>query len=542
MARRLRIVGLGAAGAVMGLAAESIAYAWADTGDWLPDLLTGWTLVGSGLVAMAHRPKSRIGALLVAAGLTWFLGNFAHVDWPPAAWLGSELLFLHRAPLIQCVLCFPTGRLTTRHAQAVTLAGYVTGLVAPLGRSDLVTLALGLLVTVCATADFARAVGQDRRARARSLPAGILLGLSLVALAVLHRAYPAGGPDAALLRGYEVVLAVVAVDLAVALVDARWERADLTDLVVALAEDRSGTLRDALARALGDPSLQIGYRLADSDCYTDAEGRMVDVTHIGPRVLTRVPAHGPPLAVVIHDPAVLGNAALVGAVESATQLAASNMRLQAEVRAKLADLSASRRRLVSAGDDERQRIEQRLREGAEQRLNDLAVALDEIHRQAARGACEVVMQPLTRARERLETTLTDLRHLAQGLYPATLTERGLAAAVGELAEQHRLPVTVAISADGLPLDVASAAYFVCAEALTNIDKHAHGSRCSVSIQRHASRVHVEVADDGVGGADLAGGSGLRGLADRVGAMGGTLAVRSALGAGTVVVADLPLDA
>lgn len=499
--------------------------------------------MSTGLLAWTRRPLSRIGLLLVASGFAWFLGNFAGAAWSPAAWIGTHLLYLHRGPLIHCVLSFPTGRPSTRHARVVIAFGYLAGIVTPLGRSDTVALVLGLAIAASATWGCFSAVGRNRRAQATSLPAAALLGLSLVAVACTHLAYPAGDADARVLLAYELLLAAVAIGTTVALLAERWERATVTDLVVALSEDRSGSLRDALARALGDPSLQIGYRLAHSDQYVDAEGRPVEVAHLDSRrEVTRVGGDGRPIAVLVHDSSVLRDPSLVRSVESAAELAASNARLQAEVRGRLAELSASRERLLAADDDERARLEHRLRAGAEHHLTELADSLDKIRECAEGASAEALIEPITVARERLELMLADLRDLARGLHPHALTQQGLSVALDELATGARLPITVSVPDMDVPADLAVAAFFVCAEALSNVEKHARASHCAIAVERRGDRLVVEVADDGVGGADLALGSGLRGLADRVQALRGTLTVRSAAGMGTTITADLPVDA
>jgi signal transduction histidine kinase len=256
------------------------------------------------------------------------------------------------------------------------------------------------------------------------------------------------------------------------------------------------------------------------------------------RVVTPIERGGERLAALIHDPAVLKDPALVEAVAAAARLEAVNSRLQADVRAQLAELAASRRRLLDAGDEERRRLERELHEGAEHRLEILAALLHE-----ARGRADAAtVEHLERARHQLERTLEDLHELARGLHPRALADEGLLGGVKALAASCPLPVEIAVDAARLPAAVEVAAYFVCAEALANVVKHARASHVSIGAQRHDGRLLVEVSDDGSGGADPTSGSGLRGLADRVEALGGVLYVDSTPGRGTLLAAEIPLAA
>jgi PAS domain S-box-containing protein len=214
-------------------------------------------------------------------------------------------------------------------------------------------------------------------------------------------------------------------------------------------------------------------------------------------------------------------------------------RLNAELHLRLEQLAASRARIVTAGDVERRRLERNLHDGAQQRLVTLSLSLRlaleklESDPAAARTA-------LVGAGDELSHALEELRELARGLHPAVLTDRGLRAAVETLAD--RAPVSVRVTEivdERLPEPVEAAAYYLVAEALTNVAKYASASQVSVRVARTDGNVVVEVADDGIGGADAAGGTGLRGLADRVEALGGSLEVVSPEGAGTSLRAEIP---
>jgi signal transduction histidine kinase len=534
--RQRGLVGL--AGATLGLTAEWVGFGWDDPRHWIPDLAVGWTLIGCGLIASRRRPESRTGPLMAATGFTWFLGNFAQAGAAAVAWVATHLVYLHRGPLVQLVLAYPSGRPGSRLVRAAVAVGYAAAIITPIWRSEAATILLaGLLLGVCAR-EYVRAVGRARRARLIALQAAAGLSLVLAGIAVARLLLPPGDVSGPLLFVYEAALCVLAGGLLAGLLSAPWDRAAVTDLVVELGEARSGTLRGELSRALGDPSLEIGYWLPDRAMFVDAEGRVLSLPDAASgRSVTIVERGGHPVAVLVHDPAVLEDPGLLEAVTSAAQLAASNARLQAEVQARVAELAASRRRILAARDEERRRLERRLHEGAEQRLGELAVALRR-GRRSASG--QRTRDQITRAEEQLVRTLEELRQLAHGLHPRLLAERGLGGALAALVEDLSLPVEIRVTSNQLPERVAVAAYFVCAEALVNVAKHAAAAHVTVAVTAGDGRVRVEIEDDGVGGADPARGSGLRGLADRVETVGGTLQVESVPGHGTRLAAEIPL--
>jgi signal transduction histidine kinase len=208
----------------------------------------------------------------------------------------------------------------------------------------------------------------------------------------------------------------------------------------------------------------------------------------------------------------------------------------ADAREKLA---TSRARIVAAGDAARRRIERDLHDGAQQRLVALALNLRLLQEGVGEGS---VAAGLATARAELDLALTELRELARGIHPSVLTERGLAAALDALAKRAPMPVDLEADAacDRVALPLQTTAYFVVAEALTNATKHAECSRAGVRVQLQGESVVVEVSDDGTGGADADGGSGLGGLADRVSALDGAFEVTSPTGGGTTIRAQLPL--
>jgi signal transduction histidine kinase len=366
----------------------------------------------------------------------------------------------------------------------------------------------------------------------------VVLGAVLAGGAVARLVVPGDVAEDASLLSYQVVVCLVAVGLASSLLSRPWEHAAVADLVVDLGEARSDTLRDALSRALGDPTLDVGYWSREVEGFVDARGRELSLPSADDgRVSTVIEGGSGPLAVLIHHRALLDDPALVESVGAAARLASANARLQAEVRAQVAALDASRRRVVTVGDEEHRRLEARLRAGAERRMEALAARVA-----SGRAALDdaAAKELLASVENQLAAALDELRSLAAGLHPRLLTEAGVSGALAALAARCPVPVRLVTNVERLPDPIEVAVYFVCSEALANVAKHAAATCADVTVETVDVRVTIEVADDGVGGADLGAGSGLRNLADRVEALGGTLHVTGGPSGGTRLVAELPL--
>ena len=248
--------------------------------------------------------------------------------------------------------------------------------------------------------------------------------------------------------------------------------------------------------------------------------------------------NGDRVAALIHDPALSGEPELLEAVSAAAGIAIENGRLHVELRARLEELRGSRSRIVEAGQKERQRLERNLHDGAQQRLIalslDLSLLEQELGNEGGAG------MRLAQARREIATSLGELREVAQGIHPAVVSGHGLAVALEQLAARAPVPVRLTVAVDGrLPEPVEVAAYYLVSESLANVAKHARASSATVSVNRGGGQVVVEIVDDGIGGADTERGSGLRGLADRVEALGGWLRVWSPTGGGTHVKAEMP---
>lgn len=525
--------------AVIGLAGEWRLFGWADRRDWVPDLLTGWVLIGCGLISWSRRPDSRSGALLAATGFAWFVPNFATTGIGALDWVGVHALYLHRGPLLAAVLTYPRGRVIRRVEKAAVAGGSVFAIVTPLWRNEDATIGLATLLVIVAVRNYLGAVGAERRMRRAALHASTWFAVVLVAIALLRLAFVTRAATETTLLVYQASLCALAIGLVIGLFRASWEGAEVIDLVVELGETGVVTLRDALARAIGDPRLQLGYWHADAGGFLDSDGRPVQVPDpASGRATTTVRWEGRPVALLVHDATVLDDRGLVEAVESAANLADANARLQDEVHARLADIRASRRRIVEAGDEERARLERRLRDGAQRRLDDLAATLQEANQSAVgRSTAERIahaMRQLSRGRE-------ELRRLARGIHPRELSELGLAGTLATLAADCPLPVEVSASGIEAPPSVGTCVYFVCSEALANVVKYAAASHVQIMVRSDAAATTAEVADDGVGGADPGHGTGLRGLADRVEALGGTFTVVSPAGGGTRLRATIPSE-
>jgi signal transduction histidine kinase len=395
-------------------------------------------------------------------------------------------------------------------------------------------LSIGLLVR-----RWLRASRAQRHAVMPVAVAGVVAFGALMA-AYLARLAGAASPNAFDVFAFYASAAVPVAVLAV-LIQRRLAQGAVAGLVVALGgPGQAGDPREALARALGDPSLALGYWFAAESRYVDRDGRAVELpAPDSGRRSTVVERDGQPVAVLIHDPALEHNARLVESVGAAAGLALENERLQAELRARLVELQASRARLVEATDAERRRIERDLHDGTQQRLVSIAMSLGLAESKLPADGAQA--KPIVaQTREALAAALAELRDLTQGIYPTILTERGLAAALDELCGRAAITAHLRLFLDGrLPAPVETAAYYVVSEALTNAAKHSRATGVRVAATCAGGLLTIEVTDDGVGGAGAGRGSGLRGLADRVEALGGTLTVSSPAGRGTTLRAELP---
>jgi signal transduction histidine kinase len=286
----------------------------------------------------------------------------------------------------------------------------------------------------------------------------------------------------------------------------------------------------------------IGYWLAEAGGYVDERGSPVELPEAGSgKAVTVVGHNGEQIAALIHDVAVLDNPGLADSVVRAARIAVSNVRLRAEVRRRVAELEGSRRRILAAGDAQRRRLQQQLQASAGRRLARARELLDLAAREARRSGDQAAAGRLAAASKELGEAQAELRELAAGIHPPLLTERGLGPALDSLAQRAPVPVRVVSPGKRLPAVVETAVYFACSEALANVAKHAQARRASIEVRLDGDLVTVVIADDGSGGADPSSGSGLKGVADRVEALGGRLLVQSPAGQGTRLLAEIPVQ-
>jgi signal transduction histidine kinase len=535
-------------------------------------LAAGGAFVAGGVVAWRRQPANRTGWLMTAIGFVLLLVplTYAEGSWPFT--LGMTLLPAPMAPTAHLLLAFPTGRLRTREERVLVALSYL----------DAVVLELLMLLVMDDVELFpcpcprnilfvAHAPGLHDAVMGVQRIGGVLLTLWVLALVVrrwraasppLRRTLApvlATGTLTAVVTGTWVLVSQVLGDepaawsqlvatatfallplgFLAALVRARLARAAVGDLVIELSGAmRPGQVRDALARALGDPALSLAYAREDGRGYVDLAGAPAEPVAGEGQVVTGVERDGRRVAAVVHDASLTEDPALVEAAFAAAGMALENERLQAELRARLEDLRASRARIVQAGDTERRRLERNLHDGAQQRLVSVTIALG-MATSALATRPEEAREIVTGAQRELGDALAELREVARGIHPAVLTAQGLGPALEALAGRVPIPLELAVAPGRLPESVEAAAYYLVAETVTNAVKHAAAQRVRVEVARAAGEVVVTVSDDGRGGADPAAGSGLRGLTDRVEALDGRLAVDSPPGAGTTVTAVLP---
>jgi signal transduction histidine kinase len=536
-------------------------------------LLVGASLLGCGLASWRTRPENRLGLIMVLTGFAWFAAQLIEAS---PAWLNTIGLAVQSVwiiGLVYLLLSFPSGRLRGRLDRALVTTGVVAGVVlqllamldgnkaglrcpgcsnnllqvvhenhkalAWLGLQRLVGAVLIVTVIALLLRRWLQASTAQRRAVAPVLAAGCATLTALTWTIVFDLI---GDPLGALPANvYFTLMATVPISVLFVFVQRRLARGMVAGLVIELGgPSTSVDLREALARTLGDPSLELAFWFPPEKHYVDVDGAPVKLPdQDSGRRATIVQRDGQPIAVLVHDPVLEYNAELVSSVCAAASLALENERLQAELRARLVELQSSRARLVQATDAERRRIERDLHDGTQQRLVSIAMSLGLLETKLPDQA--EAAQPLVReTRAALALALAELRELTHGINPPLLAERGLPAALDELCRRAALPTHLDLTIEQrLPHQIETAAYFMVSEALTNAAKHSHGSEIRVLASYTGQHLTVEIGDDGIGSATPTGGSGLRGLTDRIEALGGRFTISSPPGRGTTLRAEIP---
>jgi signal transduction histidine kinase len=524
--------------------------------------LSGISFAAWGLVAWRRRPDSAVGRLLTAAGFGVLVSPLlGQIDSPLAVTLAALLGECWIVLFAWLILSFVTGGRLTSTVDVVLVGAFVLGLFVLQFTVLLFVDQPGNLLLLQPDADVARVLDKIRM--------GVLILASLAVVVVIAgrwRAAPRprrrallpslGGSLCGLLFAawlttlvlespwlplvYVLNTALVTVPAALAwgLLRSRLARGGLAELMRELGSLRGASLEAGLAKVLGDPDLVLAHRVPGEGAYVDGDGRPVALPPPdGHRAVVPVQRDGRELARLVYDASLDDDPELVEAVAATAAITLDDARLQAEAEDRLAELRASRERIVAAGDAERRRLERNLHDGAQQRIVSVTLQLRMI--QNRRRADPALVEELRAAADELSRSLEELRELARGIHPAVLNH-GLKAALDSLAARAGVATTVSFdSAERLPEPVELAAYFVASEALANVTKYANASRATVGVVRRGGVAVIEIADDGVGGADETAGTGIQGLADRVAALDGTLRIASPPGAGTVVTAELP---
>jgi signal transduction histidine kinase len=504
--------------------------------------------------AAVHNPLAgnRVGELLAGTGIWvpfWFgiLGSlFAGAFAIRVRLRGSTgVERLQTLWLAWAAALVPLGLLLC--AASWTLFGFVDAVVFPflLVMQAVVALAVGIAVVRYRLYAIERLINRTLVYAALTL----LLGSAYVAITV--------GLGVVVGRGSAWVTAAATLAVAVAFrplrslvqngVDRRFSRArydalrQVREFEEQVREGRRAPeeIGAVLSQALSDPLAELLFWVPASKSYADSTGELVAALPDDGRACSEIEREGARTAVLLHDPALLERRDLLGGVLAAAALSVEIARLRVEVSLQLAEVRASRVRIVEAGYEERRRLERDLHDGAQQRLVSLGLQLRRIERSLPREA-EILAPALDQAVGEVGAAISDLRQIAAGVRPAGLDD-GLAAALRDLARTAPVPVEVDARVERFAASVEAAAYFVACEALTNAVKHASASKVALRAVRENGTVLVSVADDGVGGAMARRGSGLAGLKDRVAAHGGTLEIVSPRGGGTRIEVAIPCD-
>ena len=568
------IVGALGAALIAGVAVVVAANPDASTTDVVVPALAAAAFMGGGLVAWRRRPHNRCGLLMIWAGLSFLAAGLAEADIDPLVGVGLLAQTLPLAATIHLLLAFPAGRVADRSARAVVMAAYVVALVlqvprellgdgsgplhvasAPVADDALAALqaVVGVTLLVCAAVILRRRLRTAGPAARRALgPLSWYGPLALGAAAAgAIIADSSSSDDLRTIAGVIQIVALVGLPFVflAGLTRGGFGRAGEVHELLADVEQAAvdpAELRRALSRALGDERIEVVYRRRDGPGYVDERGAAAALPSGGPRRAVDVALGDDVVGALVYDSSLIADAALVDELARISALLVEHHRLTAELRASVVDLEAgavalrvAQQRIVRAADGERRRIARDLHDGAQQRIVALGIQAQQISRRASDQ--ELVERGARELSEGLVAVLDELRALVQGVMPVALVERGLESAARSLAQ--RMPIPVEVRVDGLDRrlaeEVESSAYFVIAESLTNTVKHARADEAEVVLREAGGVLAVEIRDRGAGGADVAAGTGLRGLADRVAALGGTFAVGNRAGGGTLVRAEIP---
>jgi signal transduction histidine kinase len=531
----------------------------------------GLSFLVAGIAAWQRWPASRLGLLFTIVGYAWLLPQVGQLHYALPFTISNITANIYAASLAHLALAWPSGRLRSRFERGVVVAVYTwnTGqsivsllfwnprtngcagcpanLLLVSGSNsiehifDVISVPVGLTISAIVLTLIVRHWRSARGWSRRVMVPLVWISFAVVALSVVQTVTGNLNLHVSNLVLYGIAPLILLAGPALFVAStlrARMARGAVGSAIVDLEPGAPPErLRDALARALGDSTMQLAFRLPDGSGYLDTSGRAVDPARPGQgRVVMPLGESGE--AVLVHDQGLEHEPQLVRLTASAAGMALEHARLQAEVQAQLEQVQASRTRIVEAGDAERRRLERDLHDGAQQRLVTLTLALG-MARSRAAGADPELESLIDSATKEAREALVELRELARGIHPAVLTETGLAGAIQALVERSPVATTItALPAGRFPAQIEATAYFVVSEALANVAKHAAAGSAQVTIRQLTGQLMVQVSDDGAGGAKPEG-SGLRGLADRVASAGGVLRIDSPPGSGTRLEADIP---
>jgi signal transduction histidine kinase len=536
-------------------------------------LTIGWGFIGTGLFAWGRRPENSLGSLMAATGFAFLIAGLSSSNIPAVFSVGMLLGSVYVVTTMHTLLAAPDGTLSPGDRRVI-IAAYllVTVGIIPLYLFfdpssqcgdcpenvfmvhdsetvvNIVATAINLtgvvliaLVLRSLVRRWRRATRAERKLYTPMYAAGVALMIALIGQLLIQSAsQESSAVDVAFVISL-IPFSLVPFLFLGSLVRARLlEGGAVSGLMRRLSEaPRAGHLRDALAEALEDSSVELVYWLPERQRFVDYRGRDFELPEDDPRrAVHTVTREGECVAAIIYE-ALPEARPHVEAVGAAASLALLNERLEAELRAKVDELRRSRERMLRIGLEERRRLERDLHDGAQQRLVSMALNI-RIARAKLNEDPLAADQLLETASTELASALEELRELARGIHPAVLTDRGLATALETLASRAPVPVELAeLPDERLPEAVELAAYFVVAEGLTNVAKYAQASHATVGVARENGRLVVQVSDDGVGGANPDDGTGLRGLSDRIAVLEGRLEIDSERGRGTTLRAQIP---
>jgi signal transduction histidine kinase len=572
--RRLRPGGAVFAPALAELAAVGLLLAGvevvllADSGFeplWVLLLFPAYALlyIGTGIFAWARRPSNGMGALIVLGGFLWLAAGLANVTTPGLVAIGLVFATVPLAVIVHLLHAFPSGRLRGTASRVTVAGGYfvVFVLQAPVylfgegesgpatvleiaDRHDIAHAALYVQAAVGAAVMISTATilatrlraadPAKRRVLAPLIVYGILAVLFVPVSSFLRETwFPQLALEVAVAQ-LTVMAGVPVAFVAVVLSGGFAATGEVQELGAVLdAEELRPALRPALREVLGDPTLELLFRVADPPRYVDRDGAAVELPRPGSeRQVAEVRSGERLVGAIVYDATLIADPGLVADAARATALTIDNERLNVDLLAGREDLRVSRARVIEATDAERWRIARDLHDGLQMRLVLLAMLA---------GRPDGGAETLTELSAGLQEAITELRELVQGVVPAALTERGLYAAAVELTDRMPMPVELDFEPlpPGLPIGVETAGYFVVSEALANAVKHSGAEELRLSISRPAGSLRIEVVDDGVGGAMF--GGGLRGLYDRVDALSGAMTLESPPGGGTRILVEVPIE-